>query len=223
MGPRVSFAVYVLAFRRCGKNMWYVGITGVHREQSVRSALLVRKAWHVAQSVSWVSGYEHGTLQISPHVTGLRLAEALAAEALLTAEKYQALGSDVVRGGAWLRRRLTHDDKLEIEAVALCESRQGVWKVLEAFPAGSLAAHLQSRPFGAAPSPSAAARPLVLPMAKRQSGKHKPGPRPSGQHKSGTRPSSGISGASLSGACKRFLRLPLAVCKRPAACSAGAA
>jgi hypothetical protein len=229
-----NYIVYMLNFRRPGfeDDFLYVGFVGVAPKQTVRGALLNRKARHVTMPKGWVRGFVPGSLKISARTVGLKgLDQALAEEAFVMAREFSRLGSmgpKVLRGGPWVRRQeLPHDDRLELEAAGACGDRSEVAALVRKFPSGSLAAHLAGLEFGGpsilGTSSSPAAKPSlhIPPTPKRQSGKHRPGtPRMSGRHKPGWRASSGKSGSSLCGAQKRFISLPFVapkVHKRPAA------
>lgn len=228
-----SYIVYLMNFRRPGfeDDFSYVGSVGVLPKQTDRGALLNRKARHGTMTKGWVRGFVPGSLAISARTVGLKgLDQALAEEAFVMAREFNRLGSmgpKLLRGGPWVLRHLTHDDRLELEAAGACSDRSEVAALVRKFPSGSLAAHLAGLDFRRRSTPgtssSLPAKPFlpILPTPRRQSGKHRPGtPRMSGRHKPGWRPSSGKSGSSLSGAQKRFCRLPFVapkVCKRPAA------
>ena len=201
------------------KKKTYVGITGVHKLQSTQSAICIRKNYHVDDPVSWM---EDGTdLAISSDHTKLKLPHALAEEALVTAQLMTTLGRETVRGGPWCRKRLDHDDHLEIEAVAACSRWSDVAGLIKIFPRGSLAKHMRFEDYSSGKSMATACTsktkpfPLFLPVTKRRSGRHKPGAKKkSGSHKSGTKRQSGRhkpgSRTAPSGAELRFLQLPRA-------------
>jgi hypothetical protein len=101
-------------------------------------------------------------------------AAALAVEAFAAAKKWKSFPRQT-RGGAWLRPTLSDDDLLELPAAAKCESLQQLFSLLERFPDGSLAKHLNGLAF----KPASGKRPrgkltpsvLAAVVRKRQSGR----------------------------------------------------
>ena len=110
----LSYVVYQLSFLRDGIMLLYIGIAGVYSNQTVKAALAVRKAWHISMPKFWLKGMDPSSLSISEEQAGLSLQAALAEEARVTANKYHELGPSKVRGGPWVRKDLTYDDRMDI-------------------------------------------------------------------------------------------------------------
>jgi len=128
----------------------YVGITGVHKGQATRSAIFIRKAYHIDDPVCWLKN--GSDLTISSDHKKVKLPQALAEEALVTAQLMATMGRKAVRGGPWCRKRLTHDDNLEIEAVAVSSRWSDVAGLVKIFPSGSLARHMRFEDFSSGES-----------------------------------------------------------------------
>ena len=221
------YLVYLMQFAKAGIMHYYVGATGVLQGQDDQTAVKMRKRWHLQKPVAWFRGGDGDSLSYSILATRLSKRAALMEEARETANLMKSNdeeGKTRVRGGPWCRCQLPTMDHAEIDQVHACTSREGVANLADRLAGGSLDKHLKGQSYaksavialeaGAsdfALSTSRQKPPMALQTRPRQSGRYRKGvQRASGAHQPLIkRPSSGKSGTNLSGACRRFHKLPL--------------
>ena len=147
------------AYAKDDRGVWreYFGITRVDANQSAASAVMAREAWCRELPVGHFKNAVWDTLQYRPLGHMMTLDNALAEEALLTAEAMRDHRDFYVRGGPWHGAHLGYKGNLEAKHVARFgyrwrDDRRQARVEVRAYAAtradkSSLRRHIEGRPF----------------------------------------------------------------------------
>jgi len=134
-----SYTLYLASFKttKFKTKREYMGITldAADRERALRSN---------AYKQPWLSaGVEDmGICNILEHIPGKQA--ALALEALCTAERMMDRKMGLCRGGPWVLPTLSSQDQVEVREVSKCKSLPEVFELVDKYPNGHLASHLEN-------------------------------------------------------------------------------